>query len=169
MIGPPNLKLIFRDKTTVSDASPQFQQMRQLGAKGNMTHVAMANMGALECYEYTDIRTNAIGYDEPGYRGEQYLTGRGAVRVVRWTPNALTYAVSAPLPTVLIVNQNYNDGWRVSEGRGELFASDGLIGVHLPAGTQRLTLIYRSLPFLYGLALSLLACAAMLLLWVYDL
>jgi hypothetical protein len=168
-IGPPNLKLIFRDKSTVLDLSPQFQQMRQLGAKGNMTHVAMANMGALECYEYTDIRTNAVGYDQPGYRGEQYLTGSGTANVVRWTPDALTYAINAPRPTVLIVNQNYNEGWRISSGRGEVFASSGLIGVRVPAGIQRLTLTYRSVPFLYGLALNLVACAAMVLLWCYDL
>jgi uncharacterized membrane protein YfhO len=126
-------------------------------------------MGALECYEYTDITTKAVGYDQPGYRGEQYLTGPGTVAVSRWTPNALTYEVSAPMPTVLTINQNYNEGWRLSAGRGELFANGGLIGVRLPAGRQRLTLSYRSVQFLYGLVVSLLGFAAMLLLWRFDL
>ncbi len=168
LVGPPNLELIFRDATPRLTKSFQFRQMRQLGAKLNMTHVAEANMGALECYEYTDITTNAVGYDQPGYKGEQHLDGPGTVRLIRWTPNALSYEVTALAPTALVVNQNYDDGWRLAAGSGEIFSDNGLIGVRLLAGKQHLELVYRSKAVEEGLAISLLTLAATLFVWCYE-
>ncbi|HTY54244.1 MAG TPA: hypothetical protein VMB26_03535, partial [Candidatus Binataceae bacterium] len=138
IVGPPNLGLIFRDSTPTLTRSMQFRQMRQLGAKFNMTHVAQANMGALECYEYTDIDTNAVGYDETGYKGEQYLTGPGMVDLTRWTPNALSFDVTVFSPSELIVNQNYEAGWHLAQGLGKVSSDRGLIAIHLPAGRQHL-------------------------------
>lgn len=168
LVGPPNLKLIFRDATPRLTRSTRFRQMRQLGAKFNMTHVAEANMGALECYEYTDIKTNAVGYDQGGYKGEQYLTGPGMLKLTRWTPNALSYEVMVFAPTELIVNQNYAPGWHLAEGVGKVSSENGLIAVHLPAGKQHLKLVYGSKPFDHGLGIFLLTLAAMLLLWRFE-
>ena len=168
LVGPPNLKLIFRDATRPLTKSYQFRQMRQLGAKLNMTYVAEANMGALECYEYADIKTHAKGYDQPGYQGEQYLVGPGTVQLTRWTPNALNYNVDTPTPTVLIVNQNYERGWHLADGSGEVYSDDGLIGVRLPAGKQRLRLAYLSNSFRLGVLISLLTLAAMVVLIYYE-
>ena len=168
LVGPPNLKLIFRDTTSVVPRSMQFRQMRELGAKFNMTHVAEANMGTLECYEYTDIKTNAVGYDQRGYEGEQYLTGPGMLKLTRWTPNALSYDVTVLQPTELIVNQNYAPGWHLAEGVGKVFSEDGLIAVRLPAGKQHLKLAYVSQSFTYGLGIFVLTLAAMAILWRYE-
>ncbi len=168
LVGPPNLKYIFRDSTPALPTAWEFRQMRQLGAKFNMTHVAEANMGALECYEYTDIDTKVVGYDEGDYRGEQYLVGPGKVQIEHWTPNELTYDVSSLAPTVLAVNQNYNPGWVLTRGTGVVLSRDGLLGVAIPAGTQTLRLTYRSKPFDYGLIIGILAAVAMLLLWRYE-
>ena len=55
-----------------------------------------------------------------------------------WTPNALSFEVEVPSPTVMVVNQNYEPGWRLVKGRGDVFSRDGLIGVLLPAGRQQL-------------------------------
>ena len=168
LVGPPNLKLIFRDSTRQLPVSFQFRQMRELGAKFNMTYVAMANMGALECYEYTDITTNVVGFDEPGYRGEQYLVGLGSVQLKSWTPNAVTYEITALAPTVLIVNQNYDPGWRVAEGTGEVLSSNGVLGVAVPAGRQQIKLVYHSKSFDYGLGIGVLTLLAMGLAWLFD-
>ncbi|MGD0075261.1 MAG: hypothetical protein ABSD31_13120 [Candidatus Binataceae bacterium] len=168
LVGPPNLKLIFRDTTPRLARSLQFRQMRQLGAKFNMTHVAEANMGALECYEYTDITTNAVGYDQGGYKGEQYLTGPGMLQLTHWTPNALSYDVMVFGPTKLIINQNYESGWHLAEGVGEVSSENGLIAVRLPAGKQHLKLVYGSKSFNYGLGLFVLTLAAMVLVWRYE-
>jgi len=168
LVGPPNLKLIFRDSTKQLPTSFEFRQMRELGAKFNMTYVAVANMGALECYEYTDITTNVVGFDQPGYRGEQYLVGLGSAQLDSWTPNALTYEITALAPTVLIVNQNYDGGWTLVEGTGEVLSSNGVLGVSVPAGRQRIKLVYRSKSFCYGLGLGALTLIAMALLWFSE-
>lgn len=168
LVGPPNLKLIFTDSANPLPASIKFQQMRQLGAKLNMTYVAEANMGALECYEYTDITTNAVGYDELGYKGEQYLVGLGSAQLVSWTPNALTYEITALAPTVLIVNQNYDPGWSLSEGTGDVLSRNGVLGVSVPAGKQRVILVYRDKSFYYGLGISTLTFLAIALLWFFE-
>jgi len=168
IVGPPNLKLIFKDSTPTLTRSMEFKQMRQLGAKFNMTHVAQANMGALECYEYTDIDTTAVGYDQGGYKGEQYLTGPGMLQLTRWTPNALSYDVTVFAPTELIVNQNYEPGWHLTQGIGQVAADDGLIAIHLPPGRQHLKLVYRSKSFNHGLAIFVLALIALLVLWRYE-
>ena len=168
LVGPPNLKYIFRDSTPRLPQSWEFRQMRQLGAKFNMTHVAEANMGALECYEYTDIDTKVVGYDQEGYRGEQFLIGPGKVQIERWTPNDLTYSVSSLAPTVLAINQNYDPGWVLTKVIGLVLSRDGLLGVAVPAGNQTIRLTYRSKPFDYGLILAVLAAVAMLLLWRYE-
>jgi hypothetical protein len=168
IVGPPNLSLIFRDTTPTLTRSMNFRQMRQLGAKFNMTHVAEANMGALECYEYTDIFTNAVGYDQGGYKGEQYLTGPGMVQLTRWTPNALSFDVTVLGPTELIVNQNYEPGWHLAQGIGEVSSDNGLIAIHLPTGRQHLKLVYRSKSFDYGLAIFILTLIALLLLWRFE-
>jgi len=168
LVGPPNLKLIFRDSTIQLPTSFEFRQMRQLGAKFNMTYVAVANMGALECYEYTDITTNVVGFDQQGYKGEQYLVGLGSAQLDRWTPNALTYDVTALAPTVLIVNQNYDPGWTLAEGTGEVLSSNGVLGVSIPAGKQRIKLVYRSKSFRYGIAVGTLTLLVMGLLWFSE-
>jgi hypothetical protein len=167
-LGPPNLEHIFTVSQPVIVKSLKFRQQAAIGARFNMTHTAQANMGVLACYEYVDIKTNAKGYDESDYKGEEYLLGPGRVQLTHWTPNTLSFNVIAFAPTVLIVNQNYDDGWRLAHGVGEVFSNDGLIGVRLPAGKQHLVLTYVSNSFRLGVAIGLLALVAMLVLLRYE-
>jgi len=99
--------------------------------------------------------TQALGYNQAGYRGEQYLLGPGKVTLTHWTPNVLSFDVEAPASTVLIVNQNYDPGWRLAQGQGTVISSTGLIGVDIPAGRQHLVLAYGSRPFRIGLGITL--------------
>jgi uncharacterized membrane protein YfhO len=68
----------------------------------------------------------------------------------------------------MVVNQNYEQGWRLVRGRGDLFSRGGLIGVRLPAGRQHLELAYRSGAFVVGLAITILTFAAMFVVWRYE-
>ena len=109
-----------------------------------------------------------MGYDQGGYKGEQYLTGSGTLKLTRWTPNALSYEVMVFAPTVLIVNQNYEPGWHLAQGVGRVSSENGLIAIHLPTGQQHLKLVYRSKSFDYGLGIFVLTLVALLLLWRYE-
>ena len=124
-----------------------------------------ANTGAMNCYEYTGFPTRVTGSNQPGYRGEQYLLGPGTATITKWTPNALSYDIVAPRDTTLVVNQNYDDGWRVSSGNGEVFSNDDLLAVRIAAGSQRLALVYRDKYFSLGAILTMLTIVATLLLW----
>lgn len=143
-----------------ASASSSFRQVRD-ESDHLMLASAMANEGSLHCYEYTGgIGTPAAGFNEPGYRGEQYLLGAGSVRPVRWTPNRLEYAVDAPRPTLLVINQNYDPSWRVTSGPEQTFSQNGLLALQVPAGKSRIVLRYTSFGAICGLIITILTAFA---------
>jgi hypothetical protein len=152
------------------------QAPRQMSARfyqtsGNsrkMLVAARANTGSIACYESVGLRTYAVGSDQPSYRGEQYLLGPGTVTLTKWTPNQLSFDVLAPGPTVLIVNQNFDEGWHLISGKGEVFSRGGLIAVRLPAGGQHLEMIFRPRSFVVGLGITTLTFIVTLVAWLYE-
>jgi len=150
-------------------ASPVSMSFRQTSGKSRrMLVAARANTGVIHCYDPIRIRPHAAASDRPNYRGEQYLLGSGSVTLEQWTPNALSFEVETESPTVMVVNQNYDPGWRLAKGSGEVFSEDGLIAVRLPAARQHLELAYHSFGFMVGLGISMLTLVAMLLVWRYE-
>ena len=136
-----------------------------------MTSAAKANRGLPVCHEVDGLiapHSNVLGYNQAGYHGEQYLLGAGKLTLNRWTPNALSFDIDVPVPTVMVLNQNYDSGWHLEQGQGTVFSKDTLIGVELPAGQQHIVLAYGSRPFLIGMAFTLATFLLMLLLWRYE-
>jgi hypothetical protein len=132
----------------------------------HMTRIARANMGALNCIEIlADSPSPARGSNQVGYRGEQYLLGSGSVSLTQWTPNRINYDVVVPAATVMVVNQNYARSWYLVRGSGEVFDSGGLLSIRLQARNQHLELVYRDDTFGAGLAITMLAIAAMIILF----
>jgi hypothetical protein len=167
LVSKPNLRAPVAGEPPSVSASTQFRQI--FGSTWDMLPTAMSNTGALHCNEELDfhdvLRMDVIGFNEPGYFGEQYLVRPGSVTPRRWTPNALSYDVDTPSSNVLVVNQNYDANWRLVEGEGEVFSEGGLIGVRIRAGRQHLKLIYRSYLFLAGAAVTLVTFIVGLALW----
>jgi len=150
-------------------ATPGAQFVQDFQDPWSMLTLARSNRGALHCNEELDFHDvdlmKVTASNEPGYRGEYYLRGPGAMALERWTPNALSYDVSTPDRNVMVINQNYDANWRLARGRGEVFSDGGLLAVRVPAGGQSLRLVYRSYDFALGAAMSLLTCAFALALW----
>lgn len=90
-----------------------------------------ANLGVLDCKTFGDMDTlvkpdgtrvrpekqGARGRDEPDYRGEVFLEGpeeaKGEAKIVAWSPNRVSVEVTGLVgKTRLIVNQNWDPGWR---------------------------------------------------------
>jgi hypothetical protein len=136
----------------------------------HMFRFARAGLGSLDCENEIITRHSgaALGSNQPGYRGEQYLTGAGRVGLLRWSPNVLTYEIDVPAAATLTVNQNYDSGWGVAQGRGDVSEINGLLAVALPPGHQRLVLSYRGGAFEIGAAVSLSALIALILLIAYE-
>ncbi len=148
----------------IAAPAPQFRQL--LGDPFHEFATASYNMGAAFCndpLDYSELPGKVVAFNQPGYRGEQYLTGAGSVTLRRWTPNALDYDVDTPASNVLVVNQNYEENWRVVRGKGAVFSRDGLIALRIPAGVQRVELGYRSYLFLVGLFVTIITWLLFLL------
>ncbi len=168
MVGPHNLIAIQTYGEPPVPAAPSFIQFRNPDDNEftlKMLRFNQANIGMLHCYEFTDIPTNAVGYNESTYEGEQHLTGRGDVRLLRWTPNALTYEVDAPGPTTVVINQNFDRGWRLVRGSGRVLSRDGLLTIEVPSGHQQLKVMNLGDGIITGALISLVTAIAALMLW----
>ncbi len=154
LVGPPNLNFV--SMRVVDPVPPRTDFAQVLRDPGPQTSAIQNHEGVVNCYMYAPWPTTAKGWNEPGYRDEQYLLGPGTASLIRWTPNYLEYVVNAPAATVMVVNQNYDPSWRVVSGAGPAFSQDGLLAVRVPAGESHVDLRYRSRAVLYGFAVTLL-------------
>jgi tetratricopeptide (TPR) repeat protein len=106
------------------------------------------------------IDERQVRHPNPEYRREAWLVqGRGAIRIARFTANAIDLEVQCSQPTTLVVNQNYHHGWGSSVG--EVGSHDGLLAVTGLAAGRRHTVRLRYAPTLFrlGLAVSLASLA----------
>jgi hypothetical protein len=168
MVCSPNYRYLSQPPS--KGPFPISKSFRQYWVAANalaMTPLAEANMGAPNCHccGYNLPQGSVLGYNEPGYRGEYYLLGAGEVKQTEWTPNRLSYDVNVPAATSLVINQNMYPGWHLMRGRGSVYAENKLIAVRIPAGHQQIELVFTPSHILAAFALTLLASAALFLLW----
>jgi hypothetical protein len=155
IVGTPYLAHAFDRVEPRIAYSTEFRQSYDLDVF-NMTVEAQADLGFVRCYEYTAFPTNVRPYNQPGYRGEQYMRGPGTVKLIKWTPNALIYRVDAPAASVMVVNQNYDAAWELARGGGEIFSDNGLLAIRVPRGSQTIGLVCRGSAFAIGAIISLI-------------
>jgi hypothetical protein len=172
LIDVKNYRLVVDGTPPVAAAvSPDFKQLRDI-TNVHMYAAATANHGSLNCYEYwTRVGgppSPAVGSNEPGYHGEEYLLGGGSVRTTHWTPNEMIFDVDATAPQEMLINQNYDASWQLIAGRGQMLAHQGLLAISLPAGKQTLKIKYLSWPLRIGAALSTLTLLAGLGLSIFE-
>jgi hypothetical protein len=182
VVGTGNLEYAFRPVPAASaalpppaapfaqflDTAPPLMAGEDGPATRRMSAIVATGRGVLNCYEPIRPPRAARGPGEPGYRGEQYLTGEGSLRLVHFSPQRLTFDVGVRAPTTLVVNRNFDDHFRVVEGVGEVVSEGGLLAVRLPAGTQRVSLGYRCWAFLGGVGIGVLALIATVALWLRE-
>jgi hypothetical protein len=167
LVGTPFLVHAFDRVPAQIPHSANFRQLDHANVF-DQTVIAQANMGIVNCYEYTHWKTTVSGYNDPGYNGEQFLfAGIGSVLPLEWTPNELSYQVDSRWPSEVVINQNYDPGWRLERGQGVVRPLNGWLAVSVPAGRQTIVLKYRDRAFEVGAIVSLLSLliAAAILLW----
>jgi hypothetical protein len=162
-----NLAVPITSEVPQVTAAPVFRQ--NFGSPWEMVAQSEANLGAVFCNEGLDFyylsNRSVVGYNQPGYMGEQFLVRPGSVRLDQWTPNALSFEVDTPTDNVLVINQVYDANWRLVEGHGQVFSDNTMFAVRLPAGAQHLQLVFRSYPFILGAILTFLTSLAAIVLW----
>jgi len=169
VVGSPNYRYLFHYHL---DRPPWSESFRQfwVGTPIIMTYIAQANMGSVNCeaFGYHVPNNSVLGYNQKGYPGEYFLLDSGAVRQTEWTPNRLTFDISATAPTTLVVNQNFDIDWQLESGNGTMAEDQGRLAVKLPAGNQRLTLFYRPQHIVLALLTTLGGWVAFVLLWWWE-
>jgi hypothetical protein len=165
LVGPPNLRYMYRDSIPTMKYNAQFRQFWADNTQVQ-TEYNQANLGAVHCWGYgTYTPTPVVGYNQANYSGEYHLALPGQVSEIEWTPNELKYHVSATAVTELVINQNYFPGWRLESGPGYVTSRYGLLAVIVPAGTREITLRFLPTHFAVALTLTLLGLTATIVLW----
>ena len=109
------------------------QEFRQ--TRGNRFMQVMfpyLDRGTLHCYDETPwVASPAL---RPDLAAEEFLSEPSSGRVERraWTPNRIDLSVDLTRPGTVIVNQNWNSGWRASTGT--VRTANGLLAIDLPPG-----------------------------------
>ncbi len=126
----------------------------------------LGNEGLVNNWDGLDLRPADVRpFGSPAYRGEAWIeNGGGGVTVSRWSPNELVYDVAPGRAGDLVVNQRYDPGWSVSDGR-PVKAVKGVITVPVYAEGGRIALRYRPPWLPAGCAVSALGALAACAVW----
>jgi hypothetical protein len=169
-LGSPNYRYLFHyhfERPPYSSTFRQFWVQTPIFT----TYINQANMGSVNCQGFGyNLPPNPMlfGYNQDGYRGEYFLTDPGTVYQTKWTPNRLSFDVSATVPTTLIINQTFDIDWQLAAGNGTMTSDHGRLAIQIPAGHQQLTIFYRPQHMLLALLMTLCGLAAFVLLWWWE-
>jgi hypothetical protein len=116
-----------------------------------------------------DPRRLVVLEREPGLPSEPSSQSPGAVRVTEASTDSLTIEADVNTPAILLVTDNYTEGWRIVPLEGSAVQSYEIIpanhtlrGVPLTAGRHRFRMEYRPVSFAIGCGLSIAGCIAWL-------
>jgi hypothetical protein len=154
-------------------ASANFYQSTDTGY-GLLPSFPVRGIGTRVCYSPLDWKPAPGIVDGPVPQQRIEPASAGEVAQRRWSPNAIDLEARLRSPALLIINQNYETGWRTTHGQiGAYIAPEsrfwpraavrsggtppvGLLAVSLPAGEHKLTLRHRPPGLAPGLILTIL-------------
>ncbi len=143
-------------------ASADFHQDSSTDYGRLPTH-AVRGVGTTQCYVPMEWEPSPSLWNGAGPQVRVIPPEAGSAEQTRWTPNEVTAQVRLSAPARLVVNQNYEVGWRASTGATEPF--ERLLSVNLPAGTHTVVFRHRPPGLGLGLALTVLGALLSLLAW----
>ncbi len=137
-----------------------------------MNHV-LDNHGAIGCDEEAPLE-RADHLDEGDVAQVRLADpAAGTVRQTSWSPNRISFSVRLTSPTTVLINQNWNEHWRTTQGKIEKVGGKverdvdgGRLGVALPAGEHEFSVYYRPRSFTIGLIVSAISAPMLLALWL---
>jgi hypothetical protein len=170
VVGAPNYRYLFHYDF---ERPPRSESFRQFWVETPifMTYIAEANMGSINCQGFGyNVPPNPmlLGYNQAGYRGEYFMSGAGTVEQTEWSPNRLSFDVSATAPSTLVINQNFDIDWQLLSGSGTMTSDHGRLAVAVPQGHQPLTLFYEPKHIVLALLVTLAGWVAFVLLWWWE-
>ncbi|MFH0861961.1 MAG: hypothetical protein V1875_02920 [Candidatus Altiarchaeota archaeon] len=141
----------------VAGSADGFRQIKYpltQGAYSNMYPYIGAGVGLTNCYSSGLLERRTTSDTQQAYRGEAYLLGsRGTAALSAFSQNSFTVDVDAAGDDLLIVNQNYEQNWRVEGGFVREYK--GLIAANVTSGRHQMRFYYLPWAFLAGCVLSI--------------
>jgi hypothetical protein len=131
----------------------------QYGAWSTLHNSVLNNEGVLDAYEPVPMQNKAIPNTSWYYKGEYYLTNEGSAKLLKWSPNEISFFINTPASNKLVINQNYDGNWKTREGL-QAWSYQGLLSVDLKAGQNKVTFIYQPISFLIGCLFFMMALFA---------
>jgi hypothetical protein len=166
----------FDARQTLAPEGTPFHQV--VGEWRSMMANVLENRGAIGCDEEAPLQ-RALKLDEgPGPQARLEEGSAGSLDAIRWTPNRVEVDLNLSAPSVVSVNENWNEHWRarLSTGAeaevirvGPKLARDhdgGRLGARVPAGRFTVTFVYRPRSFLVGGLVSALAIPLAVAAWL---
>lgn len=130
-------------------------------ANSSMMDRLLRNTGTSNGYEALPIPSHVRAVNSQGYRGEFYLqSGLGQLEIVSWSPNKWDVKLQVPQKDILIVNQNFDPGWRTSPPR-KVLNVNGVLGVEVAPEDAEIVFYYLPFNFILGLWVSSVGLLAM--------
>ncbi len=148
------------DSTPPSEHQPftqirvQISQRNVHGAWSNQYLPLLQNIGVVDSYETIPFERYVLANTDNNYIGEHYLTGEGVVSLKKWSPNKLVFHVKIEHDNLMIINQNFDQGWHSSVGN--LTSHEGLLSVELTSGDYEFEVYYLPKSFQLGVYLFII-------------
>ena len=114
-------------------------------------------IGTPICYGGFDWAVSGALWFGPVAQQRIEPAGAGNVELLRWSPSELRLRAVLRGPATLVVDQNFDPGWRASQGTPRSLA--GLLAVDLDAGEREVTLTHRPEGLPVGIGLTILGVA----------
>jgi len=117
----------------------------------------LKNKGVVNAYDNTPRPRNALVKESPIYRGESFLLkDTGRTHISHFSPNVVKVKVAISKYDTLVLNQNYDTGWRVKGAKdGKVISTKGLVSVAVTPEDHLITFYYLPTSFLVGALMSL--------------
>jgi len=126
-----------------------------------MMDLLLRNTGTANGYDALPIEPHVHAKNSPMYRGEFYLqNGPGLLELASWSPNRWDVKIRVPHRDILVVNQNFDFGWRTSPPK-PLVNVNGVLGVEVTPEDSVIVFQYLPFNFILGLWVSVLGLIAM--------
>jgi len=107
-------------------------------------------------YAFLVPSTRLVVLPNPEYKGEFFFLNKSLVSKVRFRPGELIFDVRSLKPDILIINQNFDRGWKATAGKVENHL--GLLSVRFDRPLDsRVRLTFLPGNFIIGILISLLA------------
>lgn len=132
----------------------------------NLTYSSMyptllENKGSITCRDVLNLGRNARGAEDPDYRGEVYLlNGNGDAEITYFSPNIVKVKINLTKEDLLILNQNYDKGWKSKTHDVE--SHNNLLSTKVSPKDEQITFYYLPNSFLIGLVITSLTLISLI-------